>query len=95
MAQNWVHQELAVERFKNKEYFGLLFDCGTGKTRTAIKIAEEKDMPVLVIAPKNLTGQWADAIREHGEKEADILIVEASKRNTQKFKARLDEFLAL
>ena len=91
--KSWRHQDIAIERFKDKERIGLLFDCGKGKTRTAIKIAEEKDMPVLVICPKALTVQWADAIHEHGEVESDIFVFSNAKKNTKKFQEDLDAFL--
>jgi superfamily II DNA or RNA helicase len=91
--KSWKHQDIALQRFKDKKKVGLLFDCGTGKTRTAIKIAEEKDMPVIVICPKSLTLQWADAIKEHGDKDADVFVFNNLKKNTVKFKKALDEFL--
>jgi len=43
MRKLWKHQEYAVEKFKDKPFFGLLFSCGLGKTATATRIAEEKD----------------------------------------------------
>lgn len=93
MVKDWKHQEIAFERFKEAPFFGLLFDCGTGKTRTAIRIAEHKDMPVLVIAPKSLLKQWKDAISEHGEKESEVLIVDAQKRKTKAWKETFWRFL--
>lgn len=91
--QDWAHQNIAFERFKDKEFFGLLFDCGTGKTRTFIRIAEDKELPVLVIAPKNILEQWEEAIEEHGEKDSDVFIFENSKKKTKKFKKAFQEFL--
>jgi len=93
MSSNWLHQDMAIQKFKDKDFFGILFDCGTGKTRTAIKIAEEKNKPVLIIAPKNLVNQWYDAIKEHGECDSEILVVDSAKKNTKRFKERLDAFL--
>lgn len=90
---NWVHQEIALSRFKTKDFFGLLFDCGTGKTRTAIQIAEEKDMPVLVIAPNNLLTVWEDALKEHSTKETDYFLYNSKKKNTKKFKEQFAQFL--
>ena len=90
---NWVHQEIALARFKTKDFFGLLFDCGTGKTRTAIQIAEEKDMPVLVIAPNNLLTVWEDALKEHSIKETDYFLYNSKKKNTKKFKEQFAQFL--
>ena len=91
--KSWKHQDLAFERFKDSEIAALLFDCGTGKTRTAIRIAEHKDMPVIVIAPKNLCLQWRDAIAEHGEKSSDIFVFDNSKKNRKGYAEALDDFI--
>ncbi len=91
--KDWAHQSIAVTRFKTKEFFGLLFDCGTGKTRTAIKIAEEKEMPVLVIAPDNLLTVWEDAIKEHATKETDFFLYNSKKKNTKKYQEAFEQFL--
>ena len=91
--KDWKHQDLAIERFSDKEIMGLLFDCGTGKTRTAIKIAENKEMPVIIIAPKTLCLQWEEAIKEHGDKESDIFVFDNVKKKTKKFQKALAEFL--
>ena len=56
----WKHQEYSIRKFKDRPFFGLLFDMGLGKTLTATRIAEEKDKPVLIIAPNALCKQWAD-----------------------------------
>lgn len=90
---DWKHQTTAIKRFSPARFFGLLFDCGTGKTRTAIKIALEKQKPVLVIAPKNLCTQWRDAIKDiAGENEA-VLVVRAADVKKKKFAKALDSFL--
>jgi superfamily II DNA or RNA helicase len=93
--KSWKHQDIGFERFKDSEYFGLLFDCGTGKTRTAIKIAEHKEMPTIIIAPKNLCLQWADAIKEHGEKESDIFVFNNKYKNKKSYQKALADFLEL
>lgn len=43
--------EVCSRKIQNRKFFGLLFPTGTGKTLTAIAIAEEKDKPVLIIEP--------------------------------------------
>lgn len=91
--KDWKHQEIAKKRFGHASFFGLLFDCGTGKTRTAINIAAEKQLPVLVIAPKNLLKQWRGAIKDTLGQEEDVVVVKASALKTKKFQRRLDEFL--
>lgn len=64
----WKHQENAIARFKEEEIVGLLFDCGTGKTRTAIGIIDEKikkgDIDsVVLIVPKILMRQWEEELK--------------------------------
>lgn len=61
--QPYAHQLKAFELFKDKEYFGLFMDMGTGKTKTAIDIAAHKFLTgqidsVLIIAPNNVHTQW-------------------------------------
>lgn len=91
--KSWKHQDVAFDRFKDSDVFALLFDCGTGKTRTAIKIAEHKEMPTIVIAPKNLCLQWKDAIMEHGDKEADIFVFDNKNKKKKSFQKALADFL--
>ena len=64
MNNPYKHQEVALERYRNKSEIPLFFDPGTGKTRTALLIAEAKfkagDIDaVLVIAPNGVHKQWA------------------------------------
>lgn len=87
----WKHQKYAIEKFKNKPFFGLLFDMGTGKTLTATRIAEEKERPVLIIAPNALCGQWEKELKEKGEdrittKDWEVLVYTSKTKNTKKFK---------
>ena len=91
--KDWTHQAKATKRFSPARFFALLFDCGTGKTRTAIKIALKKQKPVLVIAPKNLCRQWRDQIHEIAGKDEEVLVIRADKIKTKKFARRLDELL--
>ena len=86
MKKLWKHQSYALEKYKDSEYFGLLFPCGTGKTKTAIAIAEAKEKPVLIIAPNALCKQWEDEIKKEGEKEWQTLVCTSKTKNTKKFK---------
>lgn len=87
----WKHQEYAVEKYKDRKFFGLLFDCGLGKTITTIKIAEEKEKPVLIIAPNALCQQWKEEIEEKGEKGWEVLVCTSKTRKTKKFKEALEK----
>lgn len=91
--KDWIHQEKATKRFSPAKFFGLLFDCGTGKTRTAIRIALNKQLPTLVIAPKNLCKQWKDAINVLDEDHSPVLVVRACDIKKKKFARALDSFL--
>lgn len=87
----WSHQQYSIDKYKDRPFFGLLFDMGLGKTLTAIKIAEEKDRPVLIIAPNALCQQWEEEIEKNKEKEWNVLVCTSKTKNTKKFKNKLDE----
>ena len=88
----WKHQQYSIDKYKDRPFFGLLFSCGLGKTLTAIRIAEEKDRPVLIIAPNALCQQWKDDIEANKEKDWNVLICTSKTRHTKKFKETLEEF---
>lgn len=91
--KNWKHQDIAIERFWAKDFFGLLFDCGTGKTRTAIQIASRKKRSNTVIAPKNTCKQWKAALIDSGVSAKDIFIYDSSEMKKKKVKKAFQEFL--
>ena len=91
MKKLWKHQAYAVNKYKDKNFFGLLFDMGLGKTLTAIRIAEEKERPVLIIAPNALCQQWSEEIEKNSEKEWDVLVCTSKTKNTKKFKEAFEE----
>lgn len=93
----WSYQMYAVNKYKDREYFGLLFPTGTGKTLTACRIAEEKDMPVLIIAPNALCKQWENELTNKdeesriSEKDWNVLVCTSKTKNTVKFKKQLEK----
>jgi superfamily II DNA or RNA helicase len=92
----WKHQEYSIRKFKDRPFFGLLFDMGLGKTLTATRIAEEKDKPVLIIAPNALCKQWADGLTDKSDKRITtkdwtVLLCTSKTKNTKKFKKALEE----
>lgn len=96
MRELWKHQKYAIEKYKDKSFFGLLFDMGLGKTLTATRIAEEKEMPVLIIAPNVLCKQWEAELTDKGEnrittKDWNVVLCTSKTKNTKKFKKALDE----
>lgn len=88
----WLHQEYTVNKFKDREFCGLLFPCGCGKTLAAIALAEEKEKPVLIIAPNALCEQWKDEIEDKKEKDWEVLVCTSKTRKTKKFKTAFIEF---
>lgn len=86
----WKHQRYAIDKYKDRPFFGLLFSCGLGKTLTTIRIAEEKDRPVLIIAPNALTTQWVEEIEKNKEKEWEVMLCTSKTKNTKKFKEDFD-----
>lgn len=73
-----------------------LTDMGLGKTLTATRIAEEKEKPVLIIAPNVLCKQWKDELTNKKEdrittKEWEVVMCTSKTKNTVKFKKALSE----
>lgn len=101
MRELWRHQSYALNKFKDRTFFGLLFPCGTGKTATATRIAEEKEKPVLIIAPNALCQQWADELLNKDEetrittKDWEVLLCVSKTRHTKKFRQSLDRLLGM
>lgn len=95
MKKLWNHQKYAIEKFKDRPFFGLLFDMGLGKTLTAARIAEEKERPVLIIAPNALCQQWGEELMNKGEdrittKDWDVVVCTSKTKNTKKFKTEFE-----
>lgn len=96
----WAHQDYAIKKYRDSESFGLLFDCGTGKTLTSARIAEAKDRPVIVIAPNTLCQQWYDELTDKSderitEKDWSVLLCTSKTKKTKKFREALDSFKEL
>lgn len=87
----WLHQQYSIDKYKDRPFFGLLFSCGLGKTLTTIRIAEEKDRPVLIIAPNALCQQWKDDIEANKGKDWNVLVCTSKTKNTARFKQALDQ----
>jgi superfamily II DNA or RNA helicase len=96
MKKLWNHQKYAIDKYPGRSFFGLLFDTGLGKTLTASRIAEEKDKPVLIIAPNALCQQWKEELENKGEnritqKDWNVLVCTSKTKNTVKFKQALEK----
>lgn len=80
------YQQTAVQRALEHDGFALLMDMRTGKTLTALAVAEaRKDVTrVLVVCPKRAIGVWHSEIAKHLEntgKEFKVLNYEAIALN--------------
>lgn len=95
----WMHQELALKRYADREFFGLLFPAGTGKTAAAARIAEAKGRPVLVIAPNALCEQWRSELTNRDgdtritERDWEVVVCTSKSRGTKAFRRALDSLL--
>lgn len=90
MLKLWKHQQYAIEKYASREYFGLIFPCGCGKSLAAARIAELKDRPVIIIAPNCLCSQWKKELENHGdnritEKDWNVVMCTSSERKTKRF----------
>ena len=90
----WNHQKYALDKYKDRKFFGLLFPTGTGKTKTSIVIAEEKDKPVIIIAPNALCKQWEEELHneDNCNKDWDVLVCTSKERTKKGFQEKLDSF---
>ena len=101
MRELWNHQKYTLNKFKDRTFSGLLFPCGTGKTATATRIAEEKERPVLIIAPNALCQQWADELLNKDEetrittKDWEVVVCTSKTKKTKKFRQSLDRLLGM
>ena len=93
------YQFEAFNRFKDAEYFALLFDMGTGKTKAAIDIAVYKwetnqiDF-VLVLAPNMVHQQWCyQQFPEHCAIDYEYMIWSRRLSTNYEYQQRLDNFL--
>lgn len=96
MKTPWKHQKYAIDKYKDRPYFGLLFPTGTGKTFTASRIAEAKNKPVLIIAPSALCKQWQEELTNKGEdrittEDWEVVLCTSRSRKTKRFKEALEK----
>lgn len=87
------YQQKMINKLKDLPYMMIDASCGTGKTLTAIHIAEHKQLPTMVIAPKNnLIDTWKSELLAEGVDEKDIFVYDASRKDKdyEKFKEWLE-----
>lgn len=96
--ENTFYQDKAIDRFVDMEGFGLVWPCGVGKTRGAIKIAEAKHKKglidcVLVIAPATLLNTWLHGIKSHAETDSSVFVWNSAKAGTKRFQDAFRRFI--
>ena len=94
----YAHQLEVFKRFKDKEYFALFMDMGTGKTKVAIDIASHKYIKneinaVLIIAPNLVHLQWLnEQFIEHCAAPYIDFVWESGKIGSRYYQASLENF---
>lgn len=78
MITSYQHQIDGLEQSKNKEYYGILYEMGLGKSRIALQTAEYlfgigKINGLVIVAPKSICRNWL-------HKEIPLHLGEATKR---------------
>jgi len=86
----------ARRRFKDAIAFMLNICCGGGKSLAATMIAQDKQMPVLIIAPKNLCEEtWRTELLENGVAEEDIFVFDQPtySKNKEAYERSFEQWL--
>lgn len=77
----WKHQLKSINVAKDRDFYGLFFEMGCGKTATAINIlrhwwtAEGAPMPTLILCPLIVKENWRREFEMHAPNIADRCIV--------------------
>lgn len=93
MKKLWNHQKYAVEKYKDRPFFGLLFDMGLGKTLTAIKIAEEKIDQFLLLLPMHYVSNGLKKLKRIKKKTGVYLFVQVKLKIQRSSKINLMSFV--
>jgi SNF2 family DNA or RNA helicase len=81
----WQHQKECIERARGKNYYGILFEVGTGKTRTVIEIMRERFfehkriLRTLIVCPLIVTRNWPSEIEKYSNIERrNVFVLEGT-----------------
>lgn len=80
-AKLWDHQQKAVDLARDREYFGFLFDCGTGKSLACISTIREifnstrAILPTLILAPVIVLENWKDEWLKFSKIPEDRIVI--------------------
>ena len=91
MRTPYKYQKDVIDRMKDLPYMMIDASCGTGKTLMAIHIAKAKNLPVMVIAPKNLRATWVEELK--ADDENDVFVYDASMKNDENKRKEFMEWL--
>jgi superfamily II DNA or RNA helicase len=74
---------------RNPSKYLLCWDCGTGKTRSALELVEQNTYDVLIIVPKALVANWEREIKNwsNGKTAYHIITKETFRRDAQKLRS--------
>ena len=65
MTQLYAHQSAAIQKFQDKPFGAILFECGLGKTRTALELCAKRGFRrVLVLCPVSVKSSWQEEIEK-------------------------------
>lgn len=91
------HQKEGFERFKDEPYGALFFECGLGKTLTAIAIidyrkARKPGYKTLVVCPNTIVENWKDEVEMHTDMSS-LPLVGTKQRRTKILKETSDVYI--
>jgi SNF2 family DNA or RNA helicase len=93
VTQPFEHQKETIVRALYEPRTGILFDCGLGKTKTAIDTVRaarfvDKDPKVLIVVPPHLPLNWAREFETHAPGEFTVCTLLDENRKTLGWKER-------
>lgn len=91
MRKPYKYQQEVIDKMKDLPYMMIDASCGTGKTLMAIHIAKAKNLPVMVICPKNLRHTWVEELQ--ADDENDVFVYDASMKNDADKKREFMEWM--
>lgn len=77
----WAHQREILERHRDKPYFALFLDTGTGKTRTTIELMRYKYsrqgqvLKTLIFCPQIVCHNWKREIQKYSQIDPDQVLL--------------------
>ena len=92
---DYTWQVEAVKRFTDKRISAIVAACGTGKTRTYIKLALAKGKPTIIIAPKNICAQVESDIYEIAGSDQQVWRYDQTTetKNREAYKDEFEQWL--